>query len=366
MESYEPSPEDSSKQKGSNRSNLFYTGVVVVLLVLLVAIGAIFFALFTNPPLKIFPPRQPAKTLTPLSTTIYNKTPTITFTPTSSATRTNTPTATPSVTPLPSVTPSYQPSPTPKPTKTPQPEVIKYSSYRINYQSWVGVKRKKAYKNGLRCSENQGQDISFTTPVNSQKIGILFFKGPSQGKARVSIDGKTRETIDLYKKSRQFQFERTYTGLSDKKHSIKVIVLGTKNAKSDGYRVCVDGFTYNNTRVNDAYGWVTYGPWRIQTFVNNPTYRVASLKGASFDLKINGNTFIWVAAAGPDGGLADIYVDNRFIKTVDLYSSTLHWRKRIKIDDLGNKEHRVAIIVLGQKSPGSNGTKIYLHRILYY
>jgi hypothetical protein len=366
MERYEPSTEDLSRQKASRRSNLFYVGVIVVLLVLLVVIGAIFFVLFTNLPLKISPPFQPANTLTPRSTTFFNGTPTITFTPTPSATHTNTPTATPSVTPLPSFTPTNQPSPTPKPTKPPQPEVIKYSSYRIAYQDWIGVQRKKAYKNGLRCSETQGQAISYTTPVNAQKLGILFFKGPNQGKARVIIDGKVRETINLYKKSRQFQFERTYTGLSEKKHSIKVIVVGKKNARSDGYWVCVDGFTYNNTRVNDAYKSVTYGPWKIQTYANNPTYRVASLKGASFSFKINGNTFKWVAAARPDGGLAEIYVDNRFIKTVDLYSSTPQWRKRIKIDDLGDKEHKVTIIVLGQKTPGSNGTKIYLHRILYY
>jgi hypothetical protein len=367
MERNQLSTEDPSKQKESSRSNLFYAGLIVILLILLIAIWAIFFALFTNLPSKFFLPSKPVYTLFPLPNFNFEKTPTTTNTASPSATYTNTPTITASVTPLPTNTSTKKPSPTPNPTKTPQPAVIKNSSYRISYQSWLGFQRTKAYKNGLRCSSEKGQVITFTTPVESKKIAILFFKGPDQGKARIFIDEKAKETIDLHKESKQFQFERTYTGLSNKKHTIQIIVLGTKNANSEGFWVCVDGFIYNNNRVNDAYRWVTYGPWQTHTSKNNfTTYRVASKKGASFDFSFNGTAFMWVAAAGPEGGLADIYVDNRFIKTVDLYSSASLWKKRIRIDDLGVKKHTVKIIVLGQRNPLSKGTNIYLNRILYY
>jgi len=170
----------------------------------------------------------------------------------------------------------------------------------------------------------------------------------------------------LYNKSSQFQFERTYTGLSDEKHTIQVVVLGTKRTKSQGFWVCVDGFIYNNTRVDDSYDWVNYEPWHVQTSANNPNFRVASVKGASIDFTFKGSTFFWVTATGFEGGLADIYVDNKFIRTVDLYSPTPQLRKRIRVDNLGNKKHTVKIIVLGQKNPASNGKKIYLNRILYY
>jgi len=363
MERNAPSSEDSNKQK---RSNLFYGILVVILSILLVAICVVFFILFTYLPSKIFPPSRSASTLTPLSTATFKYTSTVTFTATPSATRTATPTATASVTPLPTFTPTKNPSPTSAPTKTPQPDIIKYSSYRVTYQRWIGVRRIKAYKNGLRCSSIKGQEISYTTPVKSKKVAILFFKGPDQGKTRIIIDGKVKETVDLYNKSSQFQFERTYTGLSDEKHTIQVVVLGTKRTKSQGFWVCVDGFIYNNTRVDDSYDWVNYEPWHVQTSANNPNFRVASVKGASIDFTFNGSTFFWVTATGFEGGLADIYVDNKFIRTVDLYSPTPQLRKRIRVDNLGNKKHTVKIIVLGQKNPASNGKKIYLNRILYY
>lgn len=375
MGRYPPSSENSGKQNKPTRSNMFYGGLIVMLMVLLAVIVVIFYVLFTNPSFGFFSPSHQVRTVTPLATT-YNLNPSITYTTTPTSTFTATSTATASVTPLPTrtltVIPSRTPKPTkptntPRPTRTPKTSVIKNSSYRITYQSWLGFQRTKAYKNGLRCSSEKGQVITFTTPVESKKIAILFFKGPDQGKARIFIDGKAKETIDLHKESKQFQFERTYTGLSNKKHTIQVIVLGNKNANSEGFWVCVDGFIYNNNRVNDAYPWVTYGPWQTLTSNNNSTtYRVASKKGASFDFSFNGTAFIWVAAAGPEGGLAEIYVDNRFIKTVDLYSSASLWKKRIRIDDLGVKKHTVKIIVLGQRNPLSKGTNIYLNRILYY
>ena len=217
----------------------------------------------------------------------------------------------------------------------------------------------------MRCSSNKDQVISYTTPVKAKMVAILFFKGPDQGKARIVIDGKTKETVDLYDKANQYQFQRTYNGLGNKTHTIKVIVLGRKHPKSDGYSICVDGFIYNNNRVNDSHRDVIYGPWQSHISSNTQnSYRFAAIQNAKFVFTFKGKGFVWVTATGPKNGLANIYVDHTFARTVDLYSLTTHWRKRIRVSGLSNRVHTVEIIVLGQKNPASRGTKVFLKRII--
>ena len=66
-------------------------------------------------------------------------------------------------------------------------------------------------------------------------------RGPSAGKARVSIDGSLVEIVDLYNdslapRSRIWAVD----GLEEAPHRIVIEVLGEKNPNSTGNRVTVD------------------------------------------------------------------------------------------------------------------------------
>ena len=75
--------------------------------------------------------------------------------------------------------------------------------------------------------------------------GVTWYgtKGRTYGKATVYIDGVKKATIDLYKSSTAYR-SRIWTSatLSNSVHTLKIVVLGTKQKASKGYDVSFDQF----------------------------------------------------------------------------------------------------------------------------
>ncbi|MCL4721931.1 MAG: hypothetical protein KJ041_08285, partial [Gammaproteobacteria bacterium] len=77
-------------------------------------------------------------------------------------------------------------------------------------------------------------------------IGISWLgtKGKTYGKATVYIDGVKKKTIDLYASKTSYKKKLwTSAKLSNKVHTIKVVILGTKRKAAKGYDVSFDSFT---------------------------------------------------------------------------------------------------------------------------
>jgi hypothetical protein len=70
-------------------------------------------------------------------------------------------------------------------------------------------------------------------------------RGPAFGKASVAIDGKVIKTVDLWSSSATWGYTVSVGGLTDGVHTVVVKVLGSKNKKSTGTGVVVDGFGVN-------------------------------------------------------------------------------------------------------------------------
>ena len=66
--------------------------------------------------------------------------------------------------------------------------------------------------------------------------------GPAMGKAAVYIDGVSKGTFDNYSGVTISKFMRSFTGLSDGVHTIRIIVTSSKNSLSKGTTIGVDGF----------------------------------------------------------------------------------------------------------------------------
>jgi len=76
--------------------------------------------------------------------------------------------------------------------------------------------------------------------------------GPIYGKADIFVDGVRKRTVNLYATSRHFNASRSVTGLANKSHRLRIVVLGVKGNKSaNGTFVAVDAF--HRRRHQDRY-----------------------------------------------------------------------------------------------------------------
>jgi photosystem II stability/assembly factor-like uncharacterized protein len=123
----------------------------------------------------------------------------------------------------------------------------------FRYEDWRGESPGPVWFEGNWARES-GPEFSASVQTGSDHKGdratlnfygqtISWFgeRGPSAGKARVSIDGSMVEIVDLYNDS-VVPRSRIWTanGLEKAPHRIVIEVLGEKNPQSSGYRVTVD------------------------------------------------------------------------------------------------------------------------------
>ncbi|HSQ39595.1 MAG TPA: hypothetical protein VLM78_05495 [Anaerolineales bacterium] len=144
------------------------------------------------------------------------------------------------------------------------------------------------------------------------------------------------------------------------------MVLREKRNTSIGYQVCFDGFRVDNTFTDDTNYGIRYdawsGNWNGKALGGG--YRSSATADSSVTFTIRGSSFQWITNRGPNQGQADVYVDDKFIVTVDLYFPTQKWQQAILINKLGQGNHTVKIVVLGQHNSASGGNTIVFDGIL--
>ena len=106
---------------------------------------------------------------------------------------------------------------------------------------WSVLRRRADYEGTSHTSSTQGDLATYTfTGTGVQWVGSV---ASNQGKARVYIDGVLKTTRDNYARTHTPQKVRySIHGLAQGQHTIQIEVLRTKNPRSSGYFVNVDGF----------------------------------------------------------------------------------------------------------------------------
>src|SRR5439155_21505425 len=92
-----------------------------------------------------------------------------------------------------------------------------------------------------------GSDVTWYTLV-----------GPDQGRAAVYVDGISAGSFDDYGPTATYRVARSFSGLAPGGHTIRITVLGTRNAKSTDSKVAVDGFAVGSSTFDTpvvTYGW---------------------------------------------------------------------------------------------------------------
>ena len=73
-------------------------------------------------------------------------------------------------------------------------------------------------------------------------IRWLTARGPGEGRAEVFLDGHEVATFDGYAARSGYGVARSFGGLTDEVHTLRIFVLGTARRASSGTAVVVDGF----------------------------------------------------------------------------------------------------------------------------
>lgn len=105
---------------------------------------------------------------------------------------------------------------------------------------WGTVATSAALGSLYSWANEPGASASFTFRGTSIEWDTVT--GPQMGLCKVYIDGVLKATINNYSPATTYNVKKTFTGLTDAVHSIRIIVSGTHQAASSGSFIVVDGW----------------------------------------------------------------------------------------------------------------------------
>jgi hypothetical protein len=106
--------------------------------------------------------------------------------------------------------------------------------------TWPRATSRKASGGAFVLADLAGASTTFR--FRGTGVTWISASGPAFGKAAVFIDGKRVRVVDSWSATAKFKVGRSFTGLSDTVHTIRVKVLGRHRAASSGNTVVVDGW----------------------------------------------------------------------------------------------------------------------------
>jgi bacillopeptidase F len=103
--------------------------------------------------------------------------------------------------------------------------------------NWPNTANLQTNTETYRASMRKGSVI---LKFSGQQITWNTYHGPEAGIAEVYIDGELAQTIDLYNATPDWNTPVSFTHLLYGKHTIEIVVTGTKNTASSNYWVVMD------------------------------------------------------------------------------------------------------------------------------
>ena len=102
--------------------------------------------------------------------------------------------------------------------------------------------RRAAGASGGSVAIDDERGASLVLRFRGTSIRWLTARGPAEGRAEVFIDGRHIATFDGYAAQSAYGVARSFGGLTDEVHTLRILVLGTARRASSGTAVAVDGF----------------------------------------------------------------------------------------------------------------------------
>jgi len=242
-------------------------------------------------------------------------------------------------------------------------------------QQWVrfsgawNYKWKPSYSaESARLSDAAGA----ASKVSFDGTGISWVSelGPNRGKARVFLDGTQRAVVDLYAaEALGGQSVWSIDGLTEGRHILRIVVVGSSAAASTGDWVAVDAFDVRGrvAAVGPPRGVrIEQGDSRL--YRKGTWYRSArsgpygnssmrsSTGGRSVSLRFRGTAVAWLGVKDVEGGFADVYLDGDRVATVSQGRAGSADERRVcwAVTGLPAGEHTVRIKVAGPSATGAS------------
>jgi hypothetical protein len=226
--------------------------------------------------------------------------------------------------------------------------------------AWAVTKSRSAFGGSYVSEHLAGASASWTFSGTSVTWWSVI--GPAQGKARVFVDGVRKATVDNYAAATKFHVARTVKGLSNKRHTLKIVVLGVKGAKAGtGTFIAVDAFTVAKTRtVSPALTAVLRPMSNTRFFAGHAI--VGDVKGEALTVTFRGTSIGFATMKAVNQGKVAAYVDGVLKATYDGYAARTAYRVTRTISRLADRVHTLKLVVLGTHHRGAKGSQVTVDR----
>ena len=185
------------------------------------------------------------------------------------------------------------------------------------------------------------------------ELAWIATTGPGMGKAWVSVDGGTAQSVDLAAGTTAYQRTVWNSGpLALGDHEIK-IWWNTSNAS--GKYITTDAFDVLGS-LKQAYLWHRYEPTDVRLICTDSwstvaasgasggSYKRTNSASAFFDFMFSGRQCEWIATTGPAMGGARVSIDGGASVTIDLFSAATRDQQKVWSSPvLPDGYHRVQI-----------------------
>jgi GH25 family lysozyme M1 (1,4-beta-N-acetylmuramidase) len=234
------------------------------------------------------------------------------------------------------------------------PTEVEQGSPAIAY-TWRQVRAPRAYGRSYMVERSAGATATFAFTGSS--VTWYTARGPTQGKASVSIDQRLRGTFDQYDPAWHVRVPRTFRHLGPGQHTITIKVLGVKGSSAGtDTQVIADAFGAGARIVSDPELTLSWGTSKLRA-ASRGGVATSDLARSEAAFAFWGTGVDWATVRGPEQGRANIFIDGVLATTVDNYAATTSVQPRSFTGlDLG--QHELRIVVLGTSRPRSEGTKV--------
>lgn len=226
--------------------------------------------------------------------------------------------------------------------------------------TWRVVSSSSAYGGSYRTEHLAGAAATYSFTGTS--ITWYTIKGRSHGWADVYVDGVKKASVNNYASATSYKVARTVSGLTNAKHTLKIVVRGTRGSTAGtGTYVAVDAVKIGTSFLaSPGIGQL----WRPSAAAAASGGRmvVADLTGQELSLRFRGTAISWYTSTGRNRGIVKVYVDGVLKATVDNYSPATAYNVRRSVTGLTDAAHTLRIVVTGTHRAAAIGNVLAVDR----
>jgi hypothetical protein len=196
--------------------------------------------------------------------------------------------------------------------------------------TWGHGSRSRDWSGGT-ASANRSVNARATLTFNGTSATWIGFRAPWAGQTKVYVDGTFAADVDLYASAEEVQASvYTVSGLAPGTHTLTVEVTGGRNLLATDNAVVVDAFEVGpampvpvtGTRFEESSLAASFtGTWTAASERGwSGGAALQASAGAEATFTFTGTAVRWMGLRGPQAGVAQVFLDGAFHRTINLSS----------------------------------------------